>query len=403
MRFLFVHNNFPAQFRHIAGHLARDPRHVVHAIGAAGARDLPGVDLHRYSLQVISAEPCHPFARSFDLECRRAEQVLYVASALASTFTPDVIVVHSAWGEAMPLRAIFPGARIITYCEFYYRASGQDVDFDPEFGSIGLDGITALSARNATGLLALAEADNGLSPTQWQKSTYPKALRDKIEVIHEGIDTRVARPDRDARFHLPDGRTLKPGDPVVTFVSRDLEPLRGYHVFMRALPLLMRRAPEAQIIVVGGNGCSYGAHPPPGHSWKDIFLREVEGRLDARRLCFLDRLSYDRFLNLLQVSAAHVYFTYPFVLSWSLIEAMSCGCAIVASDTAPVHEVLDDESAALISFLDSKRLADAVVAVLRDPGRAASRRLKARARAVDEFDLVTRTLPAQERFLLGAR
>ena len=403
MNFLFVHNNFPAQFRHLAAHLARDAQHRVVAIGAPGAKPVPGVRLERYRLDHSHIGQTHPFARSFDLECRRAEQVLYAATNLAASgFVPDVVVAHSGWGENLPLRAVFPRARIIVYCEFYYRASGQDVNFDPEFPDLSLDGVTALTARNANGLLALVEADEGLSPTLWQRSTYPRILQDKITVIHEGVDTQKVRPNPEATLVLPNGRALKPGDPVVTFASRNLEPLRGYHVFMRALPAIFRNHPDVDIVILGGAGVSYGLRPPQDQTWRDIFYAEVSDEVARGRVHFLDHVPYDAYLSALQVSAAHVYLTYPFVLSWSLIEAMSAGCAIVASDVAPVQEVVSADCGLLVPFLDAAGVARSVEACLGDP--SLRRRLGAKARKVivDHFDLTTATLPRMTAFLCGA-
>jgi glycosyltransferase involved in cell wall biosynthesis len=404
MNILFVHNNFPAQFRHLAQHLASDPQNCVAAIGAGGASDLAHVILKRYNLNSVDLSQTHPFARRFDLECRRAEQVLYAANELnARGFRPDVIVVHSGWGENIPLRAVFPRARLIVYCEYYYRMQGQDVDFDAEFPVMSLDSRTALHLKNAAQLLGLVDADAGLAPTQWQRATYPKELQDKIAVIHEGIDTTRLCPDPNATFDVPSGLTLRAGQEIVTFVARDLEPLRGYHIFLRALPEILRARPAAQILIVGGDGVSYGLPPPPGTTWKAHYLREVEGALDMMRVHFLGRVTYDRFVSLLQVSAAHVYFTYPFVLSWSCLEAMSAGCLVFASDVAPVREFLDDACGVPLPFHAHADLAARVVAALADPDAFRPRRDAARQRILERLDLTTIALPALQSLLRAAR
>ena len=242
MNILFVHNNFPGQFRHVAAALARDPKVTVVGVGAPGSRPLPGVRLFRYSMNRVDVAATHPFARRFDMECHRAEQVLYVLTSLVSSgFMPDVIVAHPGWGETLPLRTIFPRARIVLYCEFFYGTEGRDVGFDPEFPQIGTDGDVALHLKNATTLLALAECDVGLSPTLWQRSTFPAIYQPKIRVIHEGVDTEALKPEADVALRLPNGRTIRREDEVVTFVARNLEPLRGYHIFMRALPRILKR------------------------------------------------------------------------------------------------------------------------------------------------------------------
>lgn len=388
MNFLFVHNNFPAQFKHVAAVLGADPAHKVAAIGSMTARDVEGVDLHRYGFGGEATVATHSFARRFDIECRRAEQVLYLAaSILQSGFTPDTILVHSGWGENLPLRAVFPDARIVNYCEFYYRAENQDVNFDPEFPRLSLDGTAALTARNASGLLGLIDCDIGLAPTEWQRATFPIEFQHKIKVIHEGIDVDVARPDPAAVLDLPNGLRLVRGDEVVTFVSRNLEPLRGYHSFMRALPEVLRQRPQAHVVIVGGDGLSYGHPSPSGESWKSVFLAEVESDLDLSRVHFLGMVDYSVFLHVLQVSAVHVYLTYPFVLSWSFLEAMSCECLVIGSDVAPIQEIINGRNGILVPLFEPSRLAATIVAALANPDRYQSLRRRARATILDRYAL----------------
>jgi glycosyltransferase involved in cell wall biosynthesis len=328
------------------------------------------------------------------MECHRAEQVLYaLTSLLSSGFVPDVIVAHPGWGETLPLRTIFPRARIILYCEFFYGTEGRDVGFDPEFPQTGADGDVALHLKNATTLLALAECDVGLSPTLWQRSTFPEIYQPRIKVIHEGVDTEALKPEAEVGLRLPIGRTLRREDEVVTFVARNLEPLRGYHIFMRALPRILKERPRAQVLVIGEDRTYYGASPPAGATWKSIFLNEVSDRIDADRVHFTGRLSYRDYLKALQVSSAHVYLTYPFVLSWSCIEAMSCGCVIIGSDTAPVREVINGANGILVSFFDHEQLAKNVIEALAQPRRFQSMRAAARRTAVEQFDLQRIALP----------
>jgi glycosyltransferase involved in cell wall biosynthesis len=387
MRFLFVHNNFPGQFRNLAGVLAADPAHSVAAIGAQTSRAMTGVDLNKYQMPLADVSSTHSFARRFDAECRRAEQVLFAATKLsASGFVPDVIIVHCGWGENLPLRAVFPGAKIIVYCEFYYRSEGQDVHFDPETPRFGADGIVSLQCKNASTLLALADGDMGVSPTYWQRSTFPAEFHSKIRVGHEGVDTEKVRPRASARFVLPGGRTLHKGQEIVTFVSRNLEPMRGFHIFMRALRRVLKERPGAHALIVGGDGCSYGAPAPNGVSWKTIYLDENARDLDLSRVHFLDRLSFEDYVKVLQLSLAHVYLTYPFVLSWSLLEAMAAGCTIVASDTTPVQEVIDASNGILVPFLDSEALSEAIVGVLADPESHAELGKAARRTILERYD-----------------
>ncbi len=351
MNVLFVHNNFPGQYVHIARALSRDPQVRTAAIGSATSQVIEGVKLLRYSLGYVDVSATHPFARRFDMECHRAEQVLYALSSLASTgFKPDVIMAHPGWGETLPLRTIFPDARILLYCEFFYGIHGRDVGFDAEFPETGADGHVALYLKNASSLLALADCNVGISPTEWQRSTFPDEYQHKIAMLHEGIDVDVVKPNPDAILRFSTGRELRRTDEVVTFVARNLEPLRGYHIFMRALPRIMAARPHAEVVVIGGDGVSYGASPPPGATWKSIFFDEVADQVDLKRIHFTGRLSYSDYLSALQISSAHIYLTYPFVLSWSLLEALSAGCVVIGSDTAPVREVLNDKNGLLAPY-----------------------------------------------------
>jgi glycosyltransferase involved in cell wall biosynthesis len=394
MKVLFVHNNFPAQYRHIASALARDPKFRIAAIGATASRPMNGVDLRKYSLTDVDVSTTHPFARRFDFECRRAEQVLYALSALSSSgFAPDLIMAHPGWGESLPLRTIFPKARILLYCEFFYAAQGRDVGFDVEFPETGADGHVALHLKNAATLLGLLDSDGGVSPTQWQRSTFPQEFQNKITVIHEGIDVDVAKPAPEATFRLPSGRELRRQDEVVTFVARNLEPLRGYHTFMRAIPQIMARRPYAEVLVIGGDGTSYGRSPPPGTTWKAKFLEEVADRIDMARLHFTGPLPYCDYLRALQVTSAHIYLTYPFVLSWSLMEALSVGCVVIGSDTAPVREVINGENGILVPFFDKDQLADHVIEVLAHPRRFRAMRARARKTIVQHYNLNRICLP----------
>ncbi len=394
MNILFIHNNLPAQYRNLMQALASDPGVRMAAVGSPTSHATRGVELRKYHLGEADVSGTHPFARRFDLECRRAEQVLYCLSSLgASGFVPDVILAHPGWGETLPLRTFFPKARIAVYCEFFYGVEGRDVGFDPEFPEAGLDGHVSLHLKNASTLLALSDSDIGVSPTPWQRSTFPLHFRDKIEVIHEGVDVDVAAPDSEASFRLPEGRVLTRSDQVITFVARNLEPLRGYHVFMRALPRILKKLPAAEVVIIGGDGASYGMKPPNGRTWKAMFLDEVRGSIDTDRVHFAGRLPHRRYLGALQVSSAHVYLTYPFVLSWSLLEAMSAGCVVIGSDTAPLRDVIDGDNGMLVPFFDTDQLADRVVEAVLKPNRFNKMRARAREFVVGRYDAARICVP----------
>lgn len=400
MNVLFVHNNFPGQYQHLVRALANDPQMRIAAIGSSTSQAMSGVNLLKYSLADVDVSATHPFARRFDLECHRAEQVLYASSSLTSSgFAPDLIMAHPGWGETLPLRTIFPDARILLYCEFFYGVEGRDVGFDPEFPETGADGHVALHLKNASTLLALADCDFGISPTEWQRSTFPKEYQSKITTIHEGINIDIVKPTPDAVLRLPSGREFRRSDEVVTFVARNLEPVRGYHIFMRSLPRILAERARAEVVIIGGDGVSYGASPPQGTTWRSTFFDEVADRIDQKRVHFTGRLSYSDYLCALQVSSAHVYFTYPFVLSWSLLEAMSAGCLIIGSDTAPVREVLNNENGILVPFFDVEQLAERVIDALAHPRQFRSIRTQARRTVLDQYDLERICLPEMMTFV----
>lgn len=398
MNLLFVHQNFPGQFKHLAPQFAA-AGHRVHAFAIEG-RDVPGVEVHRYKPGRGTSRQTHPWAQEFETKVIRGEACAAAASQLAAQgFTPDVIVANPGWGESLFLKDVWPDARLLALIEFYYAARGLDFDFDPEFHRHDIRRDAKLRAKNAHMLLTLEAMDWGLSPTRFQRSTVPKTYRDEISVVFDGIDSRVVKPDRAAAV-TASGRAVRLGDEVITFVNRNLEPYRGYHIFMRALPEILRRRPNAIALIVGGDEVSYGAAAPAGKTWKQIFLDEVKDRLDASRVSFLGRLPYQDYLRVLQVSACHVYLTYPFVLGWSCIEAMSAGCLVVGSATPPVEEAIEHQrNGLLVDFFDVDALANTVVDCLARPKQYASLRAAARQTAVERYDLATVCLPEQVKLI----
>jgi glycosyltransferase involved in cell wall biosynthesis len=395
MKYLFIHQNFPAQYRHVVRYLADRPGNQIYFITQPNENSMSGVYKVSYPKDQRGPINCHAYAVEIDRAIYTGATVAEVCRGLRDQgFRPDLIVGHSGWGETLFVKDVFPDVPLLAYFEFFYHAEGVDVGYDPEFVSIFSD-PSRLRARNGIGLMAFQAADWGHSATQWQRSLYPPEMRTRISVLHEGVDTDLACPDATASFSLPgSGRALSRRDEVVTYVARNLEPYRGFHIFMRALPQLLRRRKRAQIVIVGGDGVSYGAPPPPRSSYRDMMLQELAATLDLKRVHFVGILSHDAYLNLLQVSSAHVYLTYPFVLSWSLIEAMACGCLIIASDTPPVLEVLQDGSNALtVDFFAYKQLAQRIEAALDQPEQMTALRHAARATAVSQFDLKRLLLP----------
>ncbi|MBC7893869.1 MAG: glycosyltransferase [Cytophagaceae bacterium] len=367
MRLLVVHQNFPGQFGHLVREWSGRSGWEVRGLGRETAPGLPGFEgLSRYGLHRQGAAAQHPYLRQMEAATLHGQAVAREMLRLRDRgFVPDVILAHPGWGETLYARDVYPDARLVHYCEWYYQADGADLGFDPEF-PITFDDRARIRTWNALHALNLTQCDAAVTPTQWQKDRHPAAFHPKITVRHEGIATEGLTPDPAATVTTKSGLTLRAGDPVVTYVARNLEPYRGFHVFMRALAAIQRANRQCHAVIVGGDEVSYGRSPGPGTNWREFMLRSVE--LDPARTHFLGRVPREVYIRVLQVSAAHVYLTYPFVLSWSLLEAMSCGAPIVASNTAPVREVIDDASMArLVDFFDVQELAAATLETLGDP------------------------------------
>ncbi len=296
----------------------------------------------------------------------------------AGGFTPDIILAHIGWGEALYCKDVFPGTPLLGYCEFYYHSQNSNADFDPEF-PMTQDDALRIRTQNAPLLLSLTAIDCGISPTPWQKSLFPLEYQNRIEVLHEGVDTDVVAPDPKVALTLPDGRELHVGQEIITYAARNLEPYRGFHSFMRAVPEICRRRPHCLILIEGGDGVSYSPRLPQGQTYRERML--MEAPVDPRRVIFLGNAPFERHLRLLQISAVHIYLTVPFVLSWSLLEAMATQTVVIASDTPPVRDVIEDgRNGLLVDFFSPRRIADRVDEVLDHPDR-----MTAIARAAREY------------------
>jgi glycosyltransferase involved in cell wall biosynthesis len=384
MRSLFVHQNFPAQFRHVLRVLAARGGEEIVFITQPEKPTLPGVTKVEYAPHRKVTQGIHPYLGSTEAAVINGQGVARAALALKGRgFVPDVMVGHPGWGETLFLKDVFPDTPLISYCEFFYRGRGSDVGFDPEFAD-SFDAVCRARVRATSHLTALEAADLGVAPTEWQKAQFPAPFLDRIEVIHEGVDTERVRPAPDVSVTLSNGRTLTRADEVVTYVARNLEPYRGFHSFMRALPRLLETRPEAQVLIVGGDEVSYGRAAPEGRTWRQHLLAETG--LSSDRVHFLGKIPYAQYVAVLQLSRVHVYLTYPFVLSWSSIEAMSAGCVVLGSDTAPVREVIEDgRNGLLVDFFDPAAIADRAAEVLARPEAYARLGAAARQTALDGF------------------
>ena len=401
MKILFIHQNFPGQFKFLAPALVQQGHEVVAMIMQKTDLEVwQGIKLVSYLPNRSSTPNIHPWVSDFETKTIRGEACYRAALKLKDTgFIPDVIIAHPGWGESLFLKDVWPESKLGIYCEFYYHAQGADVGFDPEFPTKDDGEVCRLRLKNLNHLLHFEVADAGISPTHWQASTFPADFKSKITVIHDGIDTKIVAPNSNVTLTLNGNVTLTKQDEVITFVNRNLEPYRGYHIFMRALPALLKERPNAIVLIVGGDDVSYGARPEDGKKWKDIFIDEIRPAIsiaDWRRVHFLGIIPYESFIPLLQLSTVHVYLTYPFVLSWSLLEAMSVGCAIVASDTQPLREAIaHDKTGRLVDFFDHQALAKEICQLLDNAKLRAKLGKNARAFAIKHYDLQTICLPNQ--------
>ncbi|MEZ5856119.1 MAG: glycosyltransferase [Hyphomicrobiaceae bacterium] len=397
MRVLFIHQNFPGQFRSVAGALMADGTDVAVITDAQNKRPLKGPVVARYQFTPKGPEGLTAAAATVLQRFQRGESAAKAMLALRQRgFVPDVIIGHPGWGEMLLANAVYPKSRIIAHAEFYYSAEGADVGFDPEFLDVTDELRMRLAAKNMPLLSALADCSQAVSPTHWQASRCPPEFAGKIRIIHEGIRTDTVRPDPKASFEVPGGNhTFRAGDELITFVNRNLEPMRGFHVFLRTLPEILKARPNAHVVIVGADGVSYGSAPPPGRTWKGIYLAEVGDKLPRNRVHFVGQIPYAQFIALMQVSRLHIYATYPFVLSWSMLEAMSAEALVLGSATPPVAEIIEHGvNGLLYDFFDTKTLAEQAIAALAEPQKYEHLRKAARQTIVERYDMAKVCLPA---------
>jgi glycosyltransferase involved in cell wall biosynthesis len=394
VKVLLVHPNFPGQYAHLLPALAARGAQVA-GIGARSVAVPDGVSLRTYEAPPAPGEEAPLRARPAVAALARAERAARHALDLRREgFRPDVVFSHIGWGDTLYLKDIFPEAALLLYAEFFYAAQGADLGHEPGKPATLQDAIR-VRGMNMPLVSAMNAADWAIAPTRWQRARFPDWFQPRISLVHEGIDTEDCRPDPEARFALPDGTVLRPGDEVISYVARNLEPYRGFPTFMRDLPAVLEARPNARVVVVGGDGVSYGRAPEGAANWREAMLAEV-GPLDPARVHFLGRIPHPDLHALFRVATAHVYLTVPFVLSWSVLEAMACGALIVGSDTPPVREVIEDGRNGLISSLyDPAPLSRHLIDILADPARFARMREAGRRTIIRHYDLKRVCLPRQ--------
>lgn len=386
-RVLFLHPNFPAQFRHLATVLAQSPKHQVVYGTARQEGQIQGVQKILYKPSREVRPETHHYVRPLESAVLEGQAVYRIAQQLNDKgFVPDVVYAHSGWGPGLFVKDIFPKAKFCCFFEWYYHAHGTDADFDPA-DPLDADAEARIRIKNAPILLDLASCDYGLSPTQWQRHQFPPEFHSKIKVLHDGIDTEYFQPQAGTKLVLPDvNLDLSAVDEIVTYVARGMEPYRGFPQFMEAIALLQKKRPNCHVVVVGADRVAYGKKLPNGKTYKQHMLETLS--LDLSRLHFTGRLPYNQYLQVLQASSVHVYLTRPFVLSWSMLESMSAGCLLVASDTAPVKEVIKDgQNGLLVDFFSPQQVCDRIQEALDHPDGMAELRANARETILKTYDL----------------
>jgi len=387
MKILFLHPNFPAQFRHLATVLGKEPQNTVVYATNRPEGSIPGVNKVVYEKSRTARAETHHYVRPLENAVLEAQGVYRVAQKLKDQgFYPDVVYGHSGWGPTLFMKDIFPRATLLCYFEWYYNAYGSDANFDPK-DPINADDEARIRTKNAPILLDLASCDRGLSPTAWQRSQFPPEFQSKIKVHHDGIDTSYFQPMPEAKLNLPRiNLDLSSATEIITYVARGMEPYRGFPQFIEAIYLLQQKRPQCHVVIVGKDRVAYGKTLPDGKTYKDEMLKQFP--LDLNRVHFTDLLPYEEYLQVLQASSVHIYLTRPFVLSWSMLEALSTGCLIVASNTAPVTEVIEDNvNGLLVDFFSPQQVCDRVIEALEQPEKMAIIRTKARETILAKYDL----------------
>ncbi|MGB3516483.1 MAG: glycosyltransferase [Elainellaceae cyanobacterium] len=368
MRILFLHPSFPAQFRYLAPEFAQAGHEVIF-LTARSAGQLSGVRkvLYQRSRQVNSHT--HRYVQSLEQSVLHGQAVFRAAQALKQEgFIPDVIYGHAGSGVMLFMQDLFPHAELVGYFEWFYRAHGSDADFDPA-EPLTVDDEARIRLLNASILLDLTQCDRCICPTHWQKAQFPPEYANKLTVVPDSIDTDFFCPRPNAPMVLPScNLDLSHTSEVITYVVRGFEPYRGFPQFMTALSLIQAQRPQCHAVIVGEDRVVYGRSHPSGKTYQQVMLDKLD--LDLSRIHFVGIPPWNDYRTVFQASNVHVHLCRPFLLSWSLREAIACGCAIVASNTPPVLEVFDDvQNGALVDFFDVGALVFEIVQLL-DRGRS---------------------------------
>ncbi|AKG21115.1 glycosyltransferase family 4 protein [Calothrix sp. 336/3] len=385
MRVLFLHNNFPAQYRNLALALAKNPKNQVVFGTKNKETNLPGIKKVFYEAARNPHPTTHHYVQPLESAVLHGQAVYKMLEQLKSQgFIPDIVCGHSGWGPTLFVKDALPQTPVLTYFEWFYNSQGADVGFDPK-EAVTADDAARIRVSNASILTDLYSCDRGLSPTQWQKSQFPKEFHDKISVIHDGVDTEYFQPQPGAKLVLPE-LDLSGVEEIVTYVGRGMEPYRGFPQFIESIAYIQERRPNCHVVIVGSDRICYGKSLPKGQTYKELMLAKVP--LDMSRVHFTGSLPYKQYLQVIQASSVHIYLTVPFVLSWSMIEAMSTGCLVLGSNTAPVTEVIEDgKNGLLVDFFSPQEIANRVDEVFNHPEIMKEIRANARQTVLEKYAL----------------
>lgn len=384
MKILFLHRNFPAQFRHIAAVLANNPNNEVFFITNNDKLQLPNIKKVFYKPKREVPKNCHRYLKFYEESIIHAQATAETALVLKNQgFKPDIIYGHT-WGNTMFMKDIYPDVPLLCYFEWFYKPEDSDMDFGGK--ELNIDELAKLRCKNSHLLIDLYACDAGICPTKWQHSQFPKEFQDKIKVLHDGVDTDFCVPNREAKFLIKDKNIeLTSNDEIITYATRGMEAYRGFPEFMRAAEKLLKKRPNLQVVIGGEDRVCYGPQIA-NTTYKEMMLKELD--LDMNRVHFVGGLPFNEYVNLLQISSAHVYLTYPFVLSWSLLDAMSCGCPIVASNTQPVLEIMKDNyNGLLFDFFNIDEQVQKIEYALDNKDKMQKLRENARKTIVDNYAL----------------
>ncbi len=377
----------PGQYKFLCREFARDKNNKVVFITKPRNVNIDGVHKVEYAMRRDASPQTHRYLINAERGILQGQEVWRMCKKLKEdeNFIPDIVVTHPGWGDALFVKEIFKGVPVLSFFEFYYHPEGADVGFDPDTKHTD-DDFARIRAKNIVNLMALEQADWGVSPTFWQRDVHPEIFHPKISVLHDGIDTDIAKPNPDVTLTLANGKQLSRKNKVVTYIARNFEPYRGFPTFMRAAEIILKERKDVDIIAVGADGVSYGKKLGSGETWRQKMLGEV--KLDKNRIHFPGIVSYSNLMKLFQISSAHIYLTYPFVLSWSALESMACGVPLVASSTTPTREIVTDgENGLLADFHSPENVAKHVLYMLDNPEHAAQMQKNARKTIMDNYAL----------------